>query len=71
MEVQVLFRAQNKNVWPPGRTFLFLIERRGLNGEGVGEREFPVEEGMGKPWVSQGSSPLPRTLTLWVFRCII
>ena len=21
--------------------------------EGVGEREFPVEEGVGKPWVSQ------------------
>ena len=21
--------------------------------EGVGEREFPVEEGVGKPWISQ------------------
>lgn len=49
MEVQVLFRAQNKNVWPLGRTFLFLVSREGLNGEGVGEREFPVEEGVGKP----------------------
>src|SRR6476660_6829924 len=25
----------------------------GLEREGVGEREFPVKEGMGKPWVSQ------------------
>lgn len=24
--------------------------------EGVGEREFPVEEGLGKPWVSQAAA---------------
>ena len=27
--------------------------RIGIEREGVGEREFPVEEGLGKPWVSQ------------------
>ncbi len=27
---------------------------RESNREGVGERKFPVEEGFGKPWVSEG-----------------
>ena len=50
LDLLILVRVQV----PQLGVILITTRLRDLDREGSGEKVFPVEEGLGKPWVSQG-----------------